>query len=111
MAKRLSKALRGTRRWIGLIISKDIASRTQLATELTQILSVLDLSNKPRIMDFNLSQISDGRRTGIIEVNLSDYGAVRDLLTTPNLGVKSVISSYTSSGKIKLVRERLSEIV
>ena len=85
MPKRLTKALRGKRRWIGCHC-KGFSSRS----ELTAFLSDLPV----KLFDFYDEKC-------ILQVNLLDYEMVRDVLSSGR------IVSITSSGKIKLVRERM----
>ena len=85
MAKKLTKALRGKRRWVGCLCA-DFEKRSQLVDY---------LSNHPvRIYDFE-----DGKC--ILMVKLEDYESIKS-----ELGAGKVISQ-TSSGKIRLVRERM----
>ena len=108
MAKRLSKALRGKRRWIGIQISADISSRAKLKSIIETIASQLELSTMPKLMDFDQRVYSNGCGTGIIQVKLPDYNKLREYLSSANSLHQIGISSLTSSGKIRLVRERLS---
>jgi len=110
MAKRLSKALRGKRRWIGLQLSADIRSRSQTIAIINEISTQLQLSSGPRLMDFDLDVLSNGCGTGIVQVKLSDYITFREHISADNSLDKIGISSLTSSGKIRLVRERLSSL-
>ncbi len=85
MAKKLTKALRGKKRWIGCNC-QSFSSRDDL---------IEYLSNMPvRLYDF-----TDGKC--IVSVRLEDYDLVRE-----SFSQGSVISE-TSSGKIRLVRERM----
>ena len=110
MAKRLSKALRGKRRWIGVLLSSQFNSRKDVETKLSAIFSDSDLTTSPKLMDFSLGIISNGYSTGILQVKLEDYSTVRTRLENNDSLEKLGISSVTSSGKIRLVRQRLSEI-
>ena len=110
MAKRLSKALRGKRRWIGLQLSADIRSRSQIKAIIKEISTHLQLSSDPRLMDFDLDVLPNGCGTGIVQVKLSDYLTFREHISAENSSDKIGISSLTSSGKIRLVRERLSSL-
>ena len=85
MAKKLTKALRGKRRWIGCECG-DFNSRSELE-EFLQDLPV-------KLYDFE-----DGKC--ILVVRLEDYESIRDSLS------KGRVASVTSSGKIRLVRERM----
>ena len=110
MAKRLSKALRGKRRWIGMQLSADIRSRSQIKAIIKEISTHLQLSSDPRLMDFDPDVLSNGCGTGIVQVKLSDYLTFREHISADNSLDKIGISSLTSSGKIRLVRERLSSL-
>ena len=110
MAKRLSKALRGKRRWIGVQLSSKIRSRNQLNTIIQGISSHLQLSSEPKLIDFDLDVIPNGCGTGILQVKLSDYPQFREHISSNDSLDKIGIFSLTSSGKIRLVRERLSNL-
>ena len=106
MAKRLSKALRGKRRWIGIIINKYIHKRS--TNRAPRKLSAADeISKIPRLIEFNVGSLSDGRSTGIIEVKLEDYEIFRRLLRNDDQNHEGKMISFTASGKITLVRERM----
>ena len=107
MAKRLSKALRGKRRWIGVIIPATIKSKQEATNLLKMSLTDCDLSQIPRLVEFNQNQLKDGRSVGIIEVKLPDYPKVRHMLEGELIDSSNQFTSYTSSGKIRLVRERI----
>ena len=85
MAKKLTKALRGKRRWIGCECS-DFNSRNELENFLQ------DLPVK-------LYEFEDGKC--ILVVRLEEYESIRESLS------KGRVVSVTSSGKIRLVRERM----
>ena len=85
MAKKLTKALRGKRRWIGCECS-DFNSRNELENFLQDL--------PVKLYDFE-----DGKC--ILVVRLEDYESIRDSLS------KGRVVSVTSSGKIRLVRERM----
>ena len=91
MAKRLTKALRDKRRWIGLNVT-NCESRTELESKIEEIAPV----DEWRLMDF-----SDGK--AILRISLKDQSEWRKVLDRPNQSIHSV----TMSGKIRLVRERL----
>ena len=85
MAKKLTKALRGKRRWIGCTCTS-FASRNELEDY---------LSNLPvKLYDFE-----DGKC--ILVVRLEDYDSMKESLS------EGRVLSSTSSGKIRLVRERM----
>ena len=110
MAKRLSKALRGQRRWIGIQISADFSSRAKVKSIIETIASELKLSTMPKLMDFDQRVYPNGCGTGIIQVKLTDYNKLRQYLSSANSLNQIGMSSLTSSGKIRLVRERLSVV-
>jgi len=110
MAKRLSKALRGKRRWIGVLLSSQFKNRKDVETKLNAIFSSSGLAGSPKLMDFSLGISSNGCSTGVLQVKLEDYSTVRTRLENNDSLEKLGISSITSSGKIRLVRQRLSEI-
>ena len=86
MAKKLTKALRGKRRWIGCI-SRDFNSRSELENYLSKL--------PVKLYDFE-----DGKC--ILMSRLEDYDSVRELLS------EGRVVSETSSGKIRLVRDRMN---
>jgi len=85
MARKISKALRGKHRWIGCVI-EGFNSRT----ELKQYLENLPV----KLFDYNEDKC-------ILRVALDDYQKLRTSLESGR------VTSSTSSGKIKLVRERM----
>ena len=91
MAKRLTKALREKRRWVGLSVS-DCKTRTDLESKITELAPVEDW----RLMDFNEDK-------AILRILLKDQKEWRAVLNIPG----NTIHSITTSGKIRLVRERL----
>ena len=113
MVGRVTKAKRPKRRWIGLSVSSTIQSRSELA----------DVFASPpfsgfglKVYDFHLAESSEAKEfhaqnerqgdvgVAIVRVLLSDYEDVRALLQS---GKQDIVASITSSGKIRLVRERL----
>ena len=90
---------RRKRRWIGLKISENITDKDALGGILNDIL--VDCKSW-RIYDF---EVSDGMRPGfaIIRIDRIDERYVREVLFEE----KSGVVSCTTSGKIKLVRERI----
>ena len=85
MAKKLTKALRGKRRWIGCEVGS-----FEYRSELSEYVSEYPL----KLYDFE-----DGKC--IFMVRLEDYESIKEKLSN------SRIKSVTSSGKIRLVRERM----
>ena len=86
MAKKLTKALRGKRRWVGCLCP-EFEKRSQLIEYLSK--------HPVRLYDFE-----DGKC--ILMVKLEDYDEIKVKLS------KGMVVSQTSSGKIRLVRERMS---
>ena len=85
MAKKLTKALRGKRRWIGCFCD-GFGSRKDVKNYLCDL--------PVKLYDF------EGDKC-ILLVKLEDYEHVRQKLSTGR------VTTHTSSGKIKLVRERM----
>lgn len=86
MAKKLTKALRGKRRWIGCEVGS-----FENRHELSDYVSNYSL----KLYDFE-----DGKC--ILMVRLEDYDSIKESLQN------SRIKTVTSSGKIRLVRERMN---
>ena len=85
MAKKMTKALRGKRRWIGCKIS-GFSKRTELEQY---------LSNYPvKLYDFEDEKC-------ILMVRLEDYDSTKQNF------IDGKIKTVTSSGKIRLVRDRM----
>jgi len=85
VAKKLSKALRGKRRWIGCNC-RGFQTRDQVLEYFSKL--------PVRLFDFENEMC-------IIETKLENYEHVKSQLSSGD------IVSQTSSGKIKLVRERM----
>ncbi|MBJ84597.1 MAG: hypothetical protein CMB52_03665 [Euryarchaeota archaeon] len=94
MAKRLTKALRGKRRWIGLIVP-NCNSRG----ELEKILGDFAPSDEWKLVVF------EGEKA-IMKVPISDLDDWRTILDRSD----SEMHSVTTSGKIRLVKERMGLI-
>lgn len=119
MAKRLSKALRGKRRWVGLECSERFTSRSSLEKQISNILEANQLSGDFRLMDFHacgseVSQVAskeleldEQRGFAILEIPHPSYHEVRLCFGSEASYSQHGIASLTSSGKIRLVRERL----
>ena len=94
---KLRKAARGKHRWLGLLLVDSISSRE----ELEKILESIELLDGGwRLFDF-----IDNK--AILRIPLPIFSTVRPLFEEGFQGVKSV----TSSGKIRLVRERMDIVV
>jgi hypothetical protein len=90
---KLRKAARGKRRWVGLNVVESIQSREELEAIISEIAC---LSDNYRLYDFHQGK-------AIIRLPLEVYNSARLILQEGIQGIESV----TSSGKIKLVRERM----
>lgn len=114
MAPKLSKAKRPKRRWIGFSFPPSICTRNDLEAHLRQFL--------PETIQFRLYEahffgsevvmnscefqlIKEDIGIGIVCVNLVDYGLVRNSFSEQT--GKEKLNSLSSSGKIRLVRQRL----
>jgi hypothetical protein len=94
MAK-VNKAARGKHRWVGFHLLNDDFSRVKFEEKLSTILSGVSW----RLFDF---KISDGFYKCIIKVPLENYESSLSLINADES-----LETLTSSGKIRLVRERL----
>ena len=107
MAKRLTKALRGKRRWFGINVGNQFSTRNQLTEHLNALSREFELAKPIRLIDFELSA-DDELSLAIIEVKLQDSKLLRtnieDEKSIKNFGIQSI----TTSGKIRLVRDRLN---
>lgn len=113
MAGKVSKAKRPKRRWIGITLPPSIQSKSEL-------MGLLETSHfetfRIKVYDFHPSNTEEAlasrSRLELVEevgfavvcVLLSEYEDVRKYLQTDN---EPGLRSLTSSGKIRLVRERL----
>ena len=113
MVGRVSKAKRPKRRWIGLSVSSTIQSRSESANMFASPpFSAFGL----KVYDLHMAESLESKEfharhgcwddvgVAIVRVLLSDYEDVRALLES---GKQDIVASITSSGKIRLVRERL----
>jgi hypothetical protein len=91
MAKRLTKALREKRRWVGLSVS-NCSTREDLKSKIKKIAPVEEW----KLMDFE-----NGK--AILRILLKNQVEWRNTLGNPDQEIHSI----TMSGKIRLVRERL----
>ena len=122
MAKRLSKALRGKRRWFGIAFDSRFVTRLDLQKNLDLISQELAFSKNLRLMDFFNSNHEQNLKIeidnfedfnfrpfglAIVEVPLEYSVKFRELVTTDSKEELGLIS-LTSSGKISLVRQRLN---
>ena len=119
MAKRLSKALRGKRRWIGLLCSSQFSERDELHKHLRTVLDDASISSKVRLMEFYPSHSEEAKKSfltskfsetfgyAVVDIPLTVYTDVRLLLDREDSMMVNLLQSFTSSGKIRLVRERM----
>ncbi len=120
MAKRLSKALRGKRRWVGIECTTQFTSRSSLGGHLSSLFESIEQSATFRLMEFYPADSevaiatvsflggSEPRGFGILEIPHPAYQAVRLLIESEDSFSNHAVHSLTSSGKIRLVRERLN---
>ena len=113
MGAKLSKAKRPKRRWIGIAFPEAIKTRDDLKKSFTT--SSLSACNI-RLYDFHDAEtdvavsvctthrLSSELGIAIVCVLLRDYGGVREYFDSE---VNEDFVSLSSSGKIRLVRERL----
>ena len=112
MGAKVSKAKRPKRRWIGITVPATMQSRDDLQSALKEC----ELSSlKIRLYDFHQAQTDVARHAclysqieevvgfAIICLPLSDYEAARAFFSSAD----TMFRSISSSGKIRLVRERL----
>ena len=92
---RQSKASRGKFRWLGLRINKGQLSRNSATAIIQQILAEINFRM------FDCLDV-DSHTLVIIRVNLKDIDLARE-----RLGLNTEIESLTTSGKIRLVRDRM----
>jgi len=107
MAKRLTKALRGKRRWFGINVNSQFSTRNQLAEHLNLLSSKWELTRPIRLMDFEFSSAGE-LSLAIIEVKLQDSKLLRTNIGDEKAIDEFGIRSITTSGKIRLVRDRLN---
>lgn len=114
MAPKLSKAKRPKRRWIGFSFPSSIQSKKELESHVRQFLPdtihfrLYDAHffGSEVVANFcNLQLIKEDIGLGIVCVNLVDYDQVRDSFLEHSGEEK--LNSFSSSGKIRLVRQRL----
>ena len=114
MAAKLSKAKRPKRRWIGFSFPSLIQSRSDLEALLARIFTeklhfrlydAYFFGSHVVAQSCELQQISEEVGFGIVSVNLDDYKMFRDRFEE-NEGKPNLVS-LSSSGKIRLVRQRM----
>lgn len=120
MAKRLTKALREKRRWVGVMVDPSCQNREEVEKRLSALVSALNTEVNIRLMDWwPLDQrTSLGEPTpltaeyphvalAVIRIHLKDAPLLRGLLESSSALEQYGLQSLTTSGKIRLVRERL----
>ena len=123
MAKRLSKALRGKRRWLGVAFAVEVQSRNDAKEVIERTFNQLNIKNRIRLMDFypHGSEQATSSTTylqetigsnmdygyAILQVPHEVYTEVKTIAQDAECMSQNSILSLTSSGKIRLVRERL----
>ena len=120
MAKRLSKALRGKRRWVGVLVDPALDSREKVETCLEALCKTISIESV-RLMDFLAPNERIGREVehensltndqpggiAILQVPLKHINQLRDALQQSEAMGRHGMVSLSTSGKIRLVRERL----
>ena len=120
MTKRLSKALRQKRRWIGLAVAAHLDHRSGAEEVLETIARQIDAEGPVRLMDFlPQSERDDSKEAtelvaahahaglAIVRVDLRDAQRFRAILAREGAMNDHGFTTLTTSGKIRLVRERL----
>ena len=123
MAKRLSKALRGKRRWVGVGFPSAIQDRSDAVSVIEAAFAHIRTEKGIRLMDFHEHSSAQGQTTqhhleaegspieplsyGVLQVPHEIYSQVLELTRAEDSLKNRSIFSITSSGKIRLVRERL----
>lgn len=120
MAKRLTKALREKRRWIGVLVHPRHQHREALEQVLQNMSRMMEEKPSLRLMDFfpqperpTLAEQTDlANQHGegglaIVRAPLKAMPELRNLLADKNALETWGIMSLTTSGKIRLVRQRL----
>jgi len=111
VGRKLTKALRGKRRWVGVAFRHGIVDRAAAAGLLRQLDNDLNTVQPLRLMDFaepKVHGLDDERWLGILCVRLEDSALLREALNGKDALVQCGMQSLTTSGKIRLVRERLA---
>ena len=127
MAKKLTKALRGKRRWFGVAVSPEITTRSQLQTTVNNIQQLLGSKKEIKLMDFfsggsegaelahtNLKEtlpkvsLNGDEGLAIIQVPHEISSEFRTLIETEQGYAEYSMLSVSMSGKIRLIRERLN---
>jgi hypothetical protein len=120
MAKRPTKALREKRRWLGLLVEATYEERTGVEKLLVSLsehlekkpnLRLMDFWNAERVTSLDLSEASVNLQhiggLAIVRADLKDTPALRRLLEGEDALALHGLMGLTTSGKIRLVRQRL----
>ena len=118
MAKRLTKALREKRRWLGVVVEPACTSREDVEARIAALASTPEPRPDIRLMDFvNAAERAQRQETteaselngglAILRIHLKDSPSLRPLLQSQDALQRHGMSSVTTSGKIRLVRQRL----
>ena len=120
MAKRLTKALREKRRWIGVLVHPRHQHREAVEQVLLEISQTIEPKPSLRLMDFSsqkerpaLAEQTDlANQHGegglaIVRAPLKAMPELRNILQDNDALETRGIMSLTTSGKIRLVRQRL----
>ena len=120
MPKRLTKALREKRRWVGVKVDPSCLHRADVEALLETATASLEPKPNLRLMDWwpldqrpSLGEPSPlaaehlGAGLAVIRIHLSDVPRVRSTLEPELAYEQHGLQTLTMSGKIRLVRERL----
>ena len=120
MAKRLTKALREKRRWVGVMVDPSCQHREDVEKHIHAMTSSLNTEPNIRLMDWwpldrrsSLGEATpltaDHPHVGlaILRIHLKDAPFLRGVLESGSALEQHGLQSLTTSGKIRLVRERL----
>jgi hypothetical protein len=127
MAKKLTKALRGKRRWFGVAVAPEMTTRSQLQTTVNNLQKFLGSKKEIKLMDFyyggseaaelahtNLNEtlpkvsLNGDEGLAIIQVPHEISNEFRELIETEQGYAEYSMLSVSMSGKIRLIRERLN---
>ena len=119
MAKRLSKALRGKRRWVGIACSPEFENRSSLQVHLGQLWTKFGIDSKIRLMEFYPASSPEAEQIkamidalqpqayAVLQVPHPSFALLRSFIENEDSMLSYKLRSCTSSGKIRLVRERM----
>ena len=120
VAKRLSKALRGKRRWVGAVSSPKFATRTEVEESLATLSTALGevrlrlydcFLHDQRASDCVVTELTEDLPAEgglvVVQVPLEAYSDLRAMLEGDKALKNHGFQSLTASGKIRLVRQRL----